>query len=184
MKKEVNYEYGVLTLSAVLEKLRTECYEEMETLCNSASMQLDKLQQTGLQHSTSQYTANCRSVIADVRQIIADRKEKYIPYLQSLFAKAETNHDCGNCTGNCKLQHDLHLVELDATHTTIRKILSRLQMAGLPLYSDTAYPDMYRVLRNHIALIENCLAEIYFIEENYLLPKVIAAQKKINASGK
>lgn len=184
MKKTANRDYSSLTLSAVVEKLRTECYEEIEKLCSSASMQLAKLQSTDVQQSTSQYTATCESIITGVKQIISDRKEKYIPYLNSLFTKVSENHNCSGCTGSCKLKHELHLVELDATHATIRKILSRLQMTGLPLYSDTTYPDMYRVLRGIMVLIENCLAEIYFIEENYLLPKVIEAQKLINANSK
>jgi hypothetical protein len=57
-------------------------------------------------------------------------------------------------------------------------------MASLPLYTETIYPDAYRVLRNQMALIENSLTELFFLEENYLIPKVAEAQKIINASSK
>jgi hypothetical protein len=66
----------------------------------------------------------------------------------------------------------------------MRSILNRLQVVALPLYSDTAFPDAYRVLRNQMALIENGLTELFFLEENYLLPKVVDAQKRINAGHK
>jgi hypothetical protein len=59
-----------------------------------------------------------------------------------------------------------------------------LQTAVLPLYSDTVYPDSYRVLRNQMALLEDSMAELFLLEENYLMPKVIQAQKAINAGNK
>lgn len=55
-------------------------------------------------------------------------------------------------------------------------------MVALPLYSETMYPDVYRLLRNHMALIENTLTELFSIEETRLIPKIIESQKKINAT--
>ena len=76
----------------------------------------------------------------------------------------------------------MHLIELKESHSRIKDILYRLQMVALPLYAETLYPDVYRVLRNQMALLENSLTELFFIEDAYLIPKVIDAQKKIHAS--
>jgi hypothetical protein len=38
------------------------------------------------------------------------------------------------------------------------------------------------VLRNQMALLENSLTELYFVEEAYLIPKVTEAQKNINVN--
>lgn len=75
----------------------------------------------------------------------------------------------------------MQLMELMASHNNIKGILYRLQMVSLPLYSETIYPDAYRILRNQMALIENGLTELFFLEEHYLIPKIVEAQKIINA---
>jgi len=54
-------------------------------------------------------------------------------------------------------------------------------MAALPLYAETIYPDVYRLLRNHMALIGSSLTDLYTAEEIQLIPKVIEAQRNINA---
>jgi hypothetical protein len=53
-------------------------------------------------------------------------------------------------------------------------------MMSLPLYSETKYTDTYKALRSEMAALENSLSELFFIEETYLVPRVSAAQTKIN----
>jgi hypothetical protein len=120
--------------------------------------------------------------VEETLDYIKARKEKYIPYIAELFQKAETKHDCANCSGNCKVGHSMQLVELRSSNGSIKDILYRLQIVALPLYSETIYPDAYRVLRNQMALLENNISELFFLEETYLIPKVIEAQKMINVS--
>ncbi len=106
-----------------------------------------------------------------------------MPYVRSLFEKAEEGHDCRNCTGSgsCTMQHDMQVAELKLAHIQLKDILNRLQIVALPLYSDTIYPDVYWVLRNNMALLENCLGVLFVLEETYLIPKVAEAQKNIHA---
>jgi hypothetical protein len=184
MQKEMQRQYVDTNLVQLVERLRKDSYDEVVGLCDNATKQIGRLENTGLQHATTQYTSTCGELIAEIRMYMAERKEKFIPYLQSLSEKAETNHDCSSCSGGCKINHDLQLIELKASHSGMRSILNRLQVVALPLYSDTALPDAYRVLRNQMALIENGLTELFFLEENYLLPKVVDAQKRINAGHK
>jgi len=171
-------------LQGFTEKLRTDCYDTIEKLCDTTQKQIESIQSKEANRPPSQYLSVCRDIIGEVRLYITGRKEKYIPYLLQLSEKANEAHDCSNCSGGCKLNHDMHLLELRASNGIIKNILNRLQTIVLPLYSDTTYPEAYRILRNQMALIENGMAELFFLEENYLVPKVLAAQKKINAGNK
>jgi len=181
MERILREVYDKIELPQFAEKLRDECYNSISKLCENAKKQAHKLDSLELQQSTSQYTSLCNKITDEIEQYLLDRNEKYIPYIQQLSEKATTQHNCSNCTGNCKLNHDVQLIELKASHTGIKNILYRLQMVTLPLYSETIYPDAYRILRNQMALIESNLTELYFLEENFLIPKIIEAQKIINA---
>jgi hypothetical protein len=75
----------------------------------------------------------------------------------------------------------MQITELNATNDATKKILNRMQLASLPLYSQTMFPDEYRILRNRMALIEMNMTELFFLESTYLVPKITAAQKAINA---
>lgn len=184
MEKVLLNQYSEISLPQFVEMLTGKIYKSIEQLCDSAVLQANKLDHLELHQNTSQYTTLCNNLIEDVRICIKERRDKYLPYISSLYEKVATNHDCTGCTGSCKLNHDMQLIELKATHGSIKNILYRLQMASLPLYTETIYPDAYRVLRNQMALIENSLTELFFLEENYLIPKVAEAQKIINASSK
>jgi len=171
-------------LTQLVDRISADNYDEIVDLCRSAEKQIEKLENAGMQHATTQYTTTCGMLIKEVIMYIIERKETVIPYLKELSHKAENNHDCSTCSGGCKVNHDLRLIELRASHSAMRSILNRLQVVALPLYSDTVFPDAYRVLRNQMVLIENGLTELFFLEENYLLPKVVDAQKRINVSRK
>lgn len=181
MEKPVENHYAHVSLPQFVSQLRGETYASIEKLCESAGKQINRLQHLELQQATSQYTILCGNLVDEIAAFIQSRKEKFLPYIESLLEKAAANHDCTGCTGNCKLNHDMQLLELRLSQKNINSILYRLQLASLPLYADTIYPDAYRVLRNQMALIENNLTEVFFLEEHYLIPKIIEAQKSINA---
>jgi hypothetical protein len=182
MGEDLHSQYNKIPLTQFVERLRDECYSSIEKICASARKQADLLYSLELQHSTSQYIVMCSKLVEETLDYIKARKEKYIPYIAELFQKAETKHDCANCSGNCKVGHSMQLVELRSSNGSIKDILYRLQIVALPLYSETIYPDAYRVLRNQMALLENNISELFFLEETYLIPKVIEAQKMINVS--
>ena len=182
MTRMLSEQYSVIGLPDFAEKLSDECYTALENLCESAAKQANKLDGLESPMATSQYTSLCNTLIKEIRQCLTVRKEVYIPYIKSLADKVASQHNCSTCTGTCKINHDMQLLELKASHNNIKSILYRLQMVSLPLYSETIYPDAYRILRNQMALIENMLTELFFLEEHYLIPKVIEAQNKINAN--
>ena len=174
--------YSGSSLQAFAEKLVGEHYTTLTNLCMQARAQAEKVTRLENGENTSPYTMLCGNIIGETEKYIGLRNEKYVPYILTLSSKADANHDCSTCSGGCKLTHDVYLPELKVSNDMMQHMLNKLQIASLPLYSDTLYPDEYRLLRNHMALIENSLTEIFFLENNYLIPKVMDAQKSINAS--
>jgi len=181
MKRTFNDQYNNLALQEFAEKMQGECYAPIEHLCESAGKQVDKLGSLELQQPTSQYTSLCNKLIVEIIGCLSVRKEQYIPYIKQLSEKADEKHDCDNCSGNCKLNHEVTLLEMKTSLNNIKSILYRLQMVSLPLYSETIYPDAYRILRSQMALIESSLTDLFILEERSLIPKIMEVQKGINA---
>ncbi|MCW3123840.1 MAG: hypothetical protein JWQ38_3332 [Flavipsychrobacter sp.] len=174
-------EYRNIALKPIIEKLQSEHYDSIAMLCTTLKKQCNKMRELEKSESPLQYVVLCENVIAEVEQHVTNRRSVYIPYVHTLSDKVKDNHNCSNCTGTCKINHDMHIMDLNATNDTMAKVLHRLQMATLPLYSDTLYPDEYRVLRSGMTLLETSLTELFFLENNYLIPKIAEAQKNINA---
>ena len=169
-------------LETLVEKLERSYYNVINTLCETAKKQSQKLQELEVLQSASQYISLCNRLINEIQQYIKAKRESFMPYVRKLLEKENAGHDCSKCTGDgCSLQHTAQLMELKEAHAHIKDILYRLQMVSLPLYSDTNYPDVYRVLRNHMALIESNLTGLFSIEETSLIPKIIEAQKNVRA---
>ena len=183
MTRILHEQFSRIDLPELIKRLSVECYVPLHKLCDTAGKQAQKLDGLESQQTTSQYTTLCSKLITEIIQCLVTRQDTYIPYIETLAEKAMASHDCKNCSGTCKMNHDMQLVELKASHNNIKSILYRLQMVSLPLYSETIYPDAYRILRNQMALIESSLTELLFLEEHYLIPKVIEAQNIINAGG-
>ena len=173
--------YDNKALQPFVEKLLENHYYAIGKLCVNANAQAEKLIRLETSQATSQYTSLCVTTVKETSQYIQMRMEKIIPYVLKLSEKSSTNHNCSSCSGNCKLNHDIQLLELKASNDMMQEMLNKLQIASLPLYSETLYPEQYRLLRNQMSLIETSLTELFFLENNYLIPKIVEAQKSINA---
>jgi hypothetical protein len=176
--------YTAFTLKPFVEKLIREYYNALEVLCKNGVAQAERVKSLEMDTAASEYAQLCCEVIREIDQHIRDRKEKFIPYILELTEKVETNHDCSACREGCKAGHNMQVFQLNASNDTAKKILNRIQLSTLPLYSHTMFPDEYRILRNRMALIEMNTTELFFLENTYLIPKIIAAQKAINAGNK
>ncbi len=102
------------------------------------------------------------------------------PYIQELHVKKAGGHDCSKCEGGCTAKHSMHLLGLKESHQRIKEIFYRLQMVATPLYSETDFPESYKLLRNQMMLIDTSLTELFYLEEADLIPKVKEAQKHIH----
>jgi len=164
-------------------RLDKEDYYEVNVLCDVVKKHAQRLQEMEASNVTSSYTTICINLADEVRKYIVNKQEYFMPYVRSLFEKAADGHDCRHCTGptSCNLQHGIQLAELHEGHIQLKDILNCLQVASLPLYSDTIYPDVYRILRNNMALLESNIGQLFLLEETSLVPKVVEAQKNIHA---
>ncbi len=179
----MRFAYNTEELRPLIDRLDSEHYTVLYALCDRALKQANRL--NDLEGDTaSEYVMQCTRLIGEIQHHIKFRKERVVSYISELLQKESESHDCQFCTGkgSCSMQHGLTLAELRDSNGRIKSMLHRLQMAALPLYSESIYPDAYRVLRNQMALIENSLTELHFLEETYLIPKITDAQKKINAT--
>lgn len=177
-------EYRETALTPFAGHLKNTYYSSVAELCEKVTRQIDKIKQLEPAESPLQYVLLCEQVLAEARTYISNRQLVYLPYVEKLSEKEATQHNCAQCSGNCKLEHDAHVMELNATNDLIRKTLDRLKMTTLPLYSETIYPDEFRILRTQMTLLDNHLSELVFLESNYLIPKIRVAQKNINALSK
>jgi hypothetical protein len=176
--------YSGLALQPIAEKIWKENYITIESIIDNAKAQCRKI--TLLEASTSahQYVSLCDVIVIELGRYISDRVDKYIPYIQELSQKVQDRHNCTHCSGGCKVNHDMYVVELSATNESMKRLLARLQMIALPLYAQTMFPYEYKLLRSIMAMLEVSLAELFFLENNYLVPKITEAQKSINAGDK
>jgi len=177
-------EHAESTLKPFAEVLQSEYYDNIEALRSKAEMQLEKIKMMENDRAQTQYMTQCEQVISGISKYIDNRRAIYLPYIHELSEKVATNHNCSTCSGGCSINHDMRILELTATNDEMKRVLSKLQMISFPLYSDTLFPDEYRLLRSNMTLLETALTELFFLENNYLVPKIAEAQKRINAGSK
>jgi len=176
--------YKDAALKTFTDKLQGGYYETIAGLCARSKKQCRKI--LDLERSGSQlwYVRQCEQVVDGIDQYISNRKGVYMPYIDSLAEKVKDNHNCSTCSGACQVNHEVYILELRATNDEVKKLLSKLNVMTLPLYSDTVFPDEYRLLRASMTLLENNLTELFYLENTYLIPKIVEAQKQINAGNK
>ena len=178
-----NINHNDVNLLSFGNKLNVDYYGAIEELCAAASKSTTRLRALEIHQPTSQYILLCDKLLAEIATYIVDRRVHFMPYFKELFEKTAANHNCATCAGGCYAQHDLKFQELIQSQLKVKDFLYRLQMLSLPLHAESIYPDVYRVLRNQIALLENSLTDLSYLEEAYLIPKVADAQKQINVRG-
>jgi len=176
--------FSGVELKTFAQRLQSEHYGSIEVLCADTMKQATKIRDLEQSEASVQYVSQCEKIILDIEKHVRDRQSIYLPYVHSLSEKVRDSHNCANCSGNCKVNHDMQVMELSATNEEMKKVMSRLQMISLPLYSETFFPDEYRRLRSNMTLLETGIAELFFLESNYLIPKISDAQKSINAGSK
>ncbi|HEY9178374.1 MAG TPA: hypothetical protein VIN07_11810 [Flavipsychrobacter sp.] len=169
------------SIDELLNRLDEGYYQALDIVCNNARNCAAQLSVEPGHPSLSLYAGIYTALFDDVQRLLLFRKQVVIPYVQELLAKVEDGHNCTNCTGNCHMGHNAQLMTLLDSHKEIKDVLSAMHAATIPMYNDVEYPEGYRILRNEVAVIDTMLTELFYIEESSLIPKIIEAQKAINA---
>ncbi len=174
-------QYANKNVGYLTEELLAGYYESLISLCQDARKQAEKIKRVETHDSALQYALTCEEILTETERHVSHRLNEYVPYLKDLSVKVDTGHDCAGCKGGCQLNHEVRVLELNATNDMMKKLLSKLQFSTLPLYSETIFPEDYRLLRSNMALLETNLTELFFLENNFLIPGIADAQKQINA---
>lgn len=177
-------EYFTILLKPFTEIVQVEYYDAIDGLCAKTRAQAEKIRKLEKQGEHLQYIMQCENIISEIEKYIKTRKSIYVPYVHELSEKVSDNHNCSTCSGKCSVSHDMHVVELNATNEEMKRVLSKLQVSTFPLYSETFFPEEYRLLRSSMTLLETAITELVFVENNFLIPKIVEAQKQINADSK
>lgn len=172
----LNNKYSEIDLPQFIDKIDSEYVLTLKS-CDTAERQVTAIKTLEGKGAISQYVALCGKLIDEIQEILGNRQKNLIPYMEHLSDKltAETSKRRSRKSVASDKQHD----SLKDSIKEIRKIISKLQVTALPLYSDKVDTGAYRSLRSQMIGIESSLNELLYNEENYLLPKIKEAQDKI-----
>jgi len=162
--------------------LKERFYQKLLDICTEAAeiaLQLRAKEIDGLQ-DTEPYTMLCVNFTKQLRQYQEQKLDTIVPYLISLSDKQQNNHDCGNCSHNCQINHGMQVAFLKESHEFAKVQLLRLNNLAVPLETKNVNDELYHALRDKMFLIERYLLESRFLEETILIPQVVSAQQAIN----
>ncbi len=174
-------QYSSEGLPELIVRLNKDYYHPLEIVCEDATAHAVVLSTDEHHTSTALYSSLSIKLIERVNNLIKNRKEDLIPYINDLFKKKQEGHDCRNCTGGCHVGHNTHLLSLKDSHKQIKEVLFRLQSVAVPLYNNIPHTDTYRQLRSAVTRMDTLLTEMFYLEEANLIPGVFEAQKNIHA---
>lgn len=170
-------------LKQITDQVESVFYDDIIHNCLSAGISALTLQDAGTENTAYKYIIDCNNLSEDVRSFIQHKKQFFLAYVRSLAERDEEGHDCRNCGSGaaCSMNHGIQMNEYTAGKETFRDLIGRLEMATLPIYAETIYPDGFGQLRNLMVQIEHQLTDLLHVEEVYFLPRIKAAQKNIYA---
>ena len=178
-------EFSNKSSKEIVERLDERYYEPLDKLCSNAGLNAIKLKtQTSIEEekpTTSIYANICLALIEEIKHTVHLRKSSIVPYVDELTKKTIDGHDCANCSTGCAVKHASKIPQIEESHFTIKEMVGRLERVATPLYSDTIHTNIYKTLRNEMAVIQSNLSELFFIEESVLMPKILEEQKSIHA---
>lgn len=173
--------YRNCSLEELAQRLDEDYYEVIQALCVNATALGDSLAHDSRHPSTALYSGMAKKLAHKINSLVLRRKKELLPYVLELHTKKTEGHNCSNCSGICHVGHAERLIDLRESHKTIKELLNQLEVEAMPYYADITYPSSYKILRNEMSVMDNMLAEVFYIEETHLIPKVFEAQKAINA---
>jgi len=173
--------YQNLPLSQLADKLNINFYVVIEALCLKARNQLANLKMLDIHRVTASYTELCEELLNKISAHLEYRRKALLVYINDLGNKADNSHDCSTCSGRCDMEHASHVMQLKESHQDIFNAIHRLRAVVMPLYMNAPYNSVYRMLCNEMMLIDEMIAELFYLEEHGLIPGILESQKKINA---
>lgn len=172
-------QYRNYKLQELADHFYKEYYTTMEGLCKSAGVAANKLRGKGA--AIMEHLLPYTKVVAEIKEYLLYRKDILFPYLGELSRKNKEGHDCSACKGGCKTAHMGIVMDVAVSHAHIHNTLEEIKAVSL---QEKDVPDEYerKMLQNELSLLESMLTELYYLEQEVLLPKIKNAQKNIHAN--
>ncbi len=168
------------SLEDIIAHLQVHYYEALTALQAQAMAYLRLLQSAGT-HPFHSFSIACEDTLGKVGLTIDFFSRRVLPYTKELDEKAQSGHDCTHCSGGCDMGHKALLMELHQGHGELRRAMYELYTTALPLYSNLEYPEVYKSLRKELHVMDTALHHLIYLEESWLMPKLLESQKKIHA---
>lgn len=124
-----------------------------------------------------EYYELCRELSEVVKTLVAMRQSSLLPYLDELQRKKADGHNCIACSGGCKVQHNMYLVDIAGSHTQLKQMIGHIDRARILAdpYEAQGMVHLYET-----ALV-NTLLDLFEVEAKQLVPQIVQTQKAINA---
>jgi len=181
MPKTLLSQYSRQNLKDLIDLLKKDYYEIITVSCNHIHNLANNMEQA-TETTANNYISMCARLAEDIRNDIHMSEVIIPPYVYELHEKTSSSHDCATCSGKCHLNHSLQMKGIQAAHEKVREQLQRIgQMAQQE--EDQSETPPVKLLRNEINCLDTILAELLFLEEAILIPKIQEAQTAINAAG-
>ncbi|XZF14976.1 hypothetical protein ACTHGU_02490 [Chitinophagaceae bacterium MMS25-I14] len=128
------------------------------------------------------YISRCIRMLDQIKQEVETSKYVIAPYVNELYEKDTDGHNCSTCSGKCSIQHKVQIEQIKAIHKKINDIIQNIKQLEQPLSErGVATEHDGKIIHNELAILDNVITEMFYIEEEILMPKILEAQKHINA---
>jgi len=169
------------TIHELVDLFYKDYYTIMEERRKNISDSIDSLADSAPRDEVFLYLERCGALAMEIKNHLGYRIDTLLPYMRDLGRKNAEGHNCATCSGGCHVGHSAKIAELSISHESIRNTLEGLQGLELAATDDLSGSEI-ETLQGEIQLMENTLAELYYLEQEVLIPKLREAQKRINAN--
>jgi hypothetical protein len=174
--------YKSNTIHELVDLFYKDYYTIMEERSKNLSDNIDSLANSGLGDEVLRYLGRCGILAGEIKNHLEYRMDTLLPYMRDLGRKNAEGHNCATCSGGCHVGHSAKIAELSLSHESIKNTLEGLR--GLePVATEDITGTEIGSIQDEIQFMENTLAELYYLEQEVLVPKLREAQRRINANG-
>ena len=171
--------FALQSLMAYLEK---EYYAPIGQMCGRIVACTTEIHQPDVHPSAPLiYASQSKKLAEQVGRYIRLRRRSLLPYLNELAEKEDNGHDCRNCATSCTIRHSTQLADIQDAHRQIRETMDQLRSITPPAPDELRHQYGEAMLRKEIAVLDEQLSELLYLEETALIPKITEAQKSIHA---
>lgn len=179
MTNTVFSQYRNQSLKELIIQLKKDYYDTIIVNCDHIHHIATELHQEAQNPGDSSYIDKCASLATDIRNDIHMSEVIISPYVEELYEKITSNHNCASCTGKCHLNHSMQMQGIKAAHNRVKELQLRISSISNESLPENAGPT--RILRNEITCLDTILTELSYLEEAILIPRLLDAQTQINA---